>query len=65
MWAVKKDFSFRWTQWLTADNQKANTTERAYDISWIHFTHIENWYKKLGYKTVLKWNSDGIVMEGT
>ena len=34
-----------------------------YDISWIHFTHIENWYKKLGYKTVLKWISDGIVME--
>ena len=26
-------------------------------------THIENWYKKLGYETVLKWNSDGIVME--
>ena len=34
-----------------------------YDISWIHYTHIENWYKKLGYETVLKWNSDGIVME--
>ena len=34
-----------------------------YDISWIHYTHLENWYKKLGYKTVLKWNSDGIVME--
>ena len=25
-------------------------------------THLENWYKKLGYETVLKWNSDGIVM---
>lgn len=34
-----------------------------YDISWIHYTHIENWYKKLGYETVLKWNSDGIVLE--
>ena len=34
-----------------------------YDISWIHYTHIENWYKKLGYETVLKWNSDGIVMD--
>lgn len=32
-----------------------------YDISWIHYTHIENWYKKLGYKTVLKWNSKGII----
>ena len=32
-----------------------------YDISWIHYTHIENWYKKLGYETVLKWNADGIV----
>ena len=34
-----------------------------YDISWIHYTHLENWYKKLGYETVLKWNSEGIVME--
>ena len=34
-----------------------------YDISWIHYTHIENWYKKLGYETVLKWNSGGIIME--
>ena len=32
-------------------------------VRWIHYTHLENWYKKLGYKTVLKWNSDGIVME--
>ncbi len=36
--------------------------EEKYDISWIHYTHIENWYKKLGYETVLKWNSDGIIM---
>ena len=40
-----------------------NLNKDKYDISWIHYTHLENWYKKLGYKTVLKWNSDGIVME--
>lgn len=30
-----------------------------YDISWIHYTHLEKWYSKLGYKTVLKWNANG------
>ena len=35
--------------------------ERGCEVSWIHFTHIEDWYKKLGYKTVLKWNKYGIL----
>ena len=37
--------------------------ERGVEVSWIHFTHIENWYKKLGYETVLKWNKYGIIEE--
>ena len=35
-----------------------------YDLSWIHFTHLERWYSKLGYRTVLRWNSKGILPEG-
>ncbi|MCR4620892.1 MAG: GNAT family N-acetyltransferase [Clostridiales bacterium] len=30
-------------------------------ISWIHYTHLENWYARLGYSTVVRWNSRGIV----
>ena len=32
-----------------------------YDISFIHYTGVAHWYAKLGYRTVLKWNRDGIV----
>ncbi|MBR6308677.1 MAG: GNAT family N-acetyltransferase [Lachnospiraceae bacterium] len=39
--------------------------DRGVEVSWIHFTHIENWYKKLGYETVLKWNRYGIIEEKT
>lgn len=34
-----------------------------FDISWIHYTHLENWYKKLGYRPVLRWNSGGMIAE--
>ena len=37
--------------------------ERDYDLSWIHYTHIDKWYQKLGYKTVLRWNCYGITEE--
>lgn len=30
-----------------------------FDISWIHYTALWQWYEKLGYQTVLKWNSKG------
>ncbi|MCR5584782.1 MAG: GNAT family N-acetyltransferase [Lachnospiraceae bacterium] len=33
-----------------------------YDLSWIHFTYLEDWYSKLGYRTVLKWDNNGIVL---
>ncbi len=32
-----------------------------FDLSWIHYTHLENWYRKLGYRPVLRWNSGGIL----
>lgn len=35
--------------------------EEEYDLSWIHYTHIRHWYEKLGYKTVLMWNSRGLL----
>ena len=31
------------------------------DLSWIHYTHLANWYMKLGYQPVLQWNSRGIL----
>ena len=36
-----------------------------FDLSWIHYTHLEHWYMKLGYKPVLKWNSSSILPEKT
>ncbi len=30
-----------------------------FDFSWIHYTDLENWYRKLGYRPVLWWNSGG------
>lgn len=35
--------------------------EAGYDLGWIHYTHVEHWYAKLGYETVLKWNCNGFV----
>lgn len=32
-----------------------------FDLSWIHYTHLAEWYMKLGYKPVLRWNSGGIL----
>ena len=32
-----------------------------YDLSYIHFTGVPDWYAKLGYQTVLRWNSQGIL----
>ena len=33
--------------------------DEGYDISYIHFTGVAPWYRKLGYETVLKWNKHG------
>ena len=35
--------------------------ERGYDLSYIHYTGVGHWYAKLGYETIVKWNSEGIV----
>lgn len=32
-----------------------------FDISWIHYTHLADWYMKLGYRPVLRWNSGGFL----
>ena len=32
-----------------------------YDLSWIHYTHVGHWYARLGYRTVVKWNCEGVV----
>lgn len=35
--------------------------EEGYDYSYIHYTYVAPWYEKLGYKTCLKWNRNGIL----
>ena len=35
--------------------------DEGYDISYIHYTHLENWYGRLGYKTVVRWNGRGVI----
>lgn len=35
--------------------------DRGYDISYIHFTAVDRWYAKLGYKTVLQWTRNGVI----
>ena len=32
-----------------------------YALSWIHYTHLDSWYMKLGYEPVLRWNRDGFL----
>lgn len=34
--------------------------EDGYDYSYIHYTYLAPWYEKLGYKTAIKWNRNGI-----
>lgn len=35
--------------------------EEGFGLSWIHYTHLEKWYSRLGYRTVLKWNRNGFI----
>lgn len=35
--------------------------KEGYDYSYIHYTYLAPWYEKLGYKTLIKWNRDGII----
>lgn len=32
-----------------------------FDLSWIHYTHLAQWYMRLGYRPVLRWSSGGIL----
>ncbi len=32
-----------------------------YDLSYIHYTGVAHWYAGLGYHTILRWNSLGII----
>lgn len=34
--------------------------EEGCDYSYIHYTYLAPWYEKLGYKTLIKWSSNGI-----
>ena len=34
--------------------------DRGYDVSYIFYTSVTDWYRKLGYRRVLRWNRDGI-----
>lgn len=38
--------------------------EEGYDLSYIHYTYVGHWYARLGYKTVVRWNANGIVACG-
>lgn len=35
--------------------------EEGYALSWIHYTHLADWYSRLGYRPVLRWNRSGIL----
>ena len=35
--------------------------DQGYDISYIHWTTFVKWYGRLGYKTIVRWNKEGIV----
>lgn len=35
--------------------------EQGYDYSYIHYTGVAPWYEKLGYRTCIKWNRNGVL----
>ena len=43
------------------DRVTAILKERGYDYSYIHYTGVASWYAKLGYKTEICWNKNGIL----
>ena len=36
--------------------------QEGFDLSYIHYTHVGHWYARLGYRTVVRWNSRGIMI---
>ena len=45
-------------------NATALLAAEGYDIGYIHYTGVGPWYARLGYRTVLRWNRDGVVDQG-
>ncbi len=37
---------------------------QGYDYSYIHYTTVSQWYAKLGYQTILRWNASGLIPAG-
>ncbi len=35
--------------------------DEGFDLGYIHYTYVDKWYGKLGYKTVLQWGKDGFI----
>ena len=35
--------------------------EKGYALGYIHYTGVGHWYAKLGYQTLVRWNSGGII----
>ena len=35
--------------------------DEGYDISYIHYTGVADWYAHLGYRTILTWNRNGLL----
>jgi len=42
-------------------NVTAILKQQGYDLGYIHYTGVGHWYEKLGYRTIVKWNSQGII----
>jgi len=42
-------------------NVTALLKDAGYDLSYIHYTGVAPWYAKLGYGTILRWNSKGLI----
>ena len=35
--------------------------EEGFDYSYIHFTGVAKWYEKLGYRSSVRWNKNGVL----
>lgn len=35
--------------------------DECYDVSYIHYTGVADWYAALGYRTILTWNRNGLL----
>ena len=35
--------------------------DEGFDVSYIHYTGVADWYAKLGYRTFAKWGKSGFI----